>query len=120
MTKGQSKRRNRGSKYSQREHKPFIPEKEELLAKDRNIIGDDLHTGEVRHVAKSYVWVRPLGPLPSEVEAKLSEESEDELKLYAALADIVEDDLVLDVGTKVLFMIYKGNKGFGGCEVTSA
>ena len=90
------------------------------MASDRYIIGDDTHTGEVLHVAKSYVWVRPLGPLPSEVETELSEASEDDRRLYVAMADIAEDGLVLDVGAKVLFKFYKDHTGVGGCEVTSA
>ena len=111
--KGQGKRRNRASKHSQREHKPFTPEKEKLLAGDRNIIGVNWHTGEVRHVAKSYMWVRPLGPMPSEILSELSQDSEGELKLYVSTADIVEDGLVLVAGTMVLFQLYKGSKGVG-------
>ena len=91
-----------------------------LLARDRYIFGDDTHTGEVLYVAKSYMWVRPLGPLPFEVETVLSEASEFDHMLYVAMADIEEDGLVLDVGTKVLFKCYKDHKGVGGCEVTSA
>ena len=98
----------------------LIDEKEKLLAKDSNIIGDDLHTGEVRNVAKSYVWVRPLKPLPVEVETVLSEASEGDHQLYVAMSDIVEHGLVLDVGTKVLFKCYKDHSGIGGCAVTSA
>ena len=50
----------------------------------------------------------------------LFETSEDDRKLYVAMADIEEDGLVLDVGTKVLFKVYKDHTGVGGCEVTSA
>ena len=90
------------------------------LSRDRYIIGDDAHFGEVLHVAVSCVWVRPLGPLPSEVETELSEASEDGRRLYVAMADIAEDGLVLDVGAKVVFKFYKNHTGVGGCEVTSA
>ena len=79
-----------------------------------------MHTGEVLFVAKSYEYVRPLGPLPCEVETVLSEASERDRMLYVAMADIEEDCLVLDVGTKVLFKCYKDHKGVGGCEITSA
>ena len=66
------------------------------------------------------MYVRPLGPLPCEVETVLSEASEGDHQLYVAMSDIVEDGLVLDVGTKVLFKCYKDHTGVGGCEVTSA
>ena len=50
----------------------------------------------------------------------LSEASKGDHQLYVAMSDIVEDGLVLDVGTKVLFKCYKDHKGVGGFEVTSA
>ena len=49
-----------------------------MLTRDRNIIGDSTRTGEVLFVARSGLRVRPLGPLPPEVEAELSVTSEDD------------------------------------------
>ena len=89
------------------------------VARDDYIIEDDTHIGEVLHVARSYMWIRPLGPLPSEVETVLSEASEGGRKLYLAMAD-VEEVMVLFVGTKVVFKVYKDHTGVGGCEVISA
>ena len=107
---------------------PFTPVqrkavKVKLSAGDRNIIGEDFDTGEVLQVAKSYAWVRPCGPLPSEVErvfARAVRAFEDEPKIYVAMADIAEDGLVLAVGTMVLFRPYISCKGVGGCEVITA
>ena len=89
------------------------------VARDDYIIGDDTHIGDVLHVARSYMWIRPLGPLPSEVETELSEASEGGRKLYVAMADVIEDGMVLDVGTKVIFKVYKDHTGVGGFNVTS-
>ena len=99
---------------------PFTPAVARLSARDRKIIGDDMHTGEVLHVAKSYLWVRPLGPLPLVVETEFSKCSEDDRKLYVARSDIAEAGLVLKVGTLVLFKCYKDQRGIGGCEIISA
>ena len=52
------------------------------------IIGNDTYLGEVLHLARSYMWIRPLGPLPSEVETMLSEASEGGRRLYVAMADV--------------------------------
>ena len=64
--------------------------------------------------------VRPLGPLPFEVETAFSEASEVSRVLLVATDDIEEDGLVLVVGTKVLFKCYKDHSGIGGCAVTAA
>ena len=64
------------------------------------------------------MWIRPLGPLPSEVETELSEAAEGGRKLYVAMAD-VEEVMALFVGTKVAFKVYKDHTGVGGCNVTS-
>ena len=64
--------------------------------------------------------VRPLGPLPLEVEAELSLTSGDGCWLYVAEDDIDEEGLVPFVGMKVLFKLCKGRTGFGGYVVTSA
>ena len=71
-------------------------------------------------MARSHMWIRPLGPLPSEVETVLSEASEGGRRLYVAMADVMGDGMVLDVGAKVLFKVYKDHTGVGGCEVISA
>ena len=106
-------------------------------APERSICGDDTHTGEVLHVAKSYAWVKPLGRVPPEIEAQLSALNA-EMRAYAverkqpfcggatdavvfvAVADIKENDLVLEVGKLVLFKFYQDSRSVGGCEVTSA
>ena len=88
-------------------------------ARDDYIIGDDAYIGEVLHVARDYMWIRPLGPLPSEVATELSEAAEGGRKLYVAMADVEEDRMVLFVGTKVVFKVYKDHTGVGGCNVTS-
>ena len=41
-------------------------------------------------------------------------------KLYAATADIAENNVSAEAGAKVLFKIYRDNKGIGVCEVASA
>ena len=102
---------------------PFTPAVAKLSARDRKIIWDDLHIGKVLHVAKSYLWVRPLGPMPSVMETELSKVSEDDRKIYVAMSDIAEAGLVLKVGTMVLFKCYidqRRTEGCGGCEVVSA
>ena len=58
------------------------------------------HLGEVHRVEQDYVWIRPLGPLPTNVAANLPN-----LELYAALTDIADADIVLSVGTRVRFKI---------------
>ena len=94
-----------------------------MLPRVRNIIGDSAHTGEVLFVAScglSGLKIWPLGPLPHWVEAELSLTCEDDRSLFVAMDDIVEEGLVPFVGMKVLFKLYMGRTGFGGCEVTSA
>ena len=66
------------------------------------------------------MWIRPLGPLPSEVETELSEASEGGRRLYVAMADVMVDGMVRDVGAKVIFKVYKDHTSVGGCEVISA
>ena len=91
----------------------------------------------VADVARSYAWVTPLGPVPFEMKAKLSEmnlemrasEAEvgrqfcggvtDDL-IFVALSDIEEDGLALKKGMIVLFRIYQDNRGVQGCMVTSS
>ena len=107
-------------------------------APGRSFCGDDTHAGEVLHVAKSYAWVKPLGRVPPEIKAKLSAMNAEmradaverkqpfcggatDTVVYVAVADIKENDLVLEVGKLVLFKLYQDSAGsIGGCEVTSA
>ena len=103
----------------------------------RSTCGDDTHAGEVLHVAKSYAWVKPLGRVPPEIEAKLSAMNAEmracaverkqpfcggatDTVVYVAFADIKDNNLVLEVGKLVLFKFWQDSRGVGGCEVTSA
>ena len=98
----------------------FNGHKAPVWAFDRIVLTDEVHTGEVLHVAEGYVLVRPHEPLPFEAESDLSEASEDSRTLFVAMDDVKEDGLVLDVGTKVLFKYCMDQMGVKGCEVTSA
>ena len=91
----------------------------------RDIVGVGTHTGEIIHTKKSYAWVKPLGPVPSEVAEKLSAvnarmRGAADIAIFVSVVDLMEDDLVLEVGQKVRFKIYQDERDVGGCEVTSA
>ena len=100
-------------------------------------MADDTHLGEVLFVSSSYAWVRPIGPLPTEIKAALSKMNTEiraaaaerghpfcngvcDNVIWVALADIAEGELGCEVGTKILFKLYYDNDFVGGCEVTSA
>ena len=88
-------------------------------------------------MARSYAWVTPLGPVPFEMKAKLSEmnlemrasEAEvgrqfcggvtDDL-IFVALSDIEEDGLALNTCMMMLFKSYRDNRGVQGCMVISS
>ena len=98
----------------------------------RDIVGAGTHTGEIIHVAKSYAWIKPIGPVPPELQAPLSA-SNKEMRaaakecggftgyfVFIAVTDIVDDDLVLEMGMKVSYKFYQDRWSVGGCEVTTA
>ena len=62
--------------------------------------------------------------MPSDVDLILrpfgSDVSADARKLYAALTDIADADLVLKIVTKARFRIYMDKDGVGANDITSA
>ena len=105
----------------------------------RTIVGKGAHTGEIPRVTKSYACIKLHEPVPSEIQATLSAwnkelrttEAERGRKfcdgaagkiIFMNVADIEDDDLVLEAGMQVFFKLYLdrrsfGNPGFGDCKI---
>ena len=91
--------------------------------RNRTFIGEDAHAGVIisfGSLPRPYAWVRPLGLMPSDVEAMFSNDPEDERKLYMDMADIIAVDVVVELCAQVFFGLYRDSKGAGVCGITSA
>ena len=96
--------------------------------KNRSGIGAGAHTGEVIYMAKSFVYVKPAEPVPAEVQAPLAacntrisasniDRGLPSNRVFILVADIVDDNLVLEVGMKVSFKFYQDPHDVGGYEL---
>merc|ERR1711865_188549 len=136
--KGKGKARTPYSELSE-EKKAEIRAKhgEKQAEQGREVVGDDIYTGEMLQRGKKYGWIKPFsfGKLPSEVQSRVKEmvkakkatarEQQSDNKvfdqnvLFVHMSD-VEEGVKVDNGDKVQFKVYVDNEGAGACEVTSA
>ena len=64
------------------------------------------HAGVILSGVEScHIWIKPLGPLPSDVEANILLRGDGERKFEAALGDFEENKSVLQVSMEVRFTV---------------